>query len=215
MFQPQSGNNLLIVGQRDEAALTLIGVSLLALATQYPAGSAQFILFHATDPTSPDAEFMDRILECRSTSSYPGARHQDVAKVMNEISTELKTRSGDGHAATSPRFLSSSTACKNSKNCDRKTTSIFQWADDASVQTGRAVQRVDLRGGGHGMHVIASVDTLNNVNRFMSRKALSEFEMRVAFQMSANDSASLIDSPKASELGLSPGTVIQRARGIP
>ena len=36
----------------------------------------------------------------------------------------------------------------------------------------------------------------------MSRKALSEFEMRVVFQMSANDSASLIESPKASNLGL-------------
>jgi hypothetical protein len=40
------------------------------------------------------------------------------------------------------------------------------------------------------------------VNRFMNRKALSEFAMRVIFQMSANDSASLIDSPKASNLGL-------------
>ena len=37
---------------------------------------------------------------------------------------------------------------------------------------------------------------------FLSRKAVSEFEMRVLFQMSANDSASLIDSPKASQLGL-------------
>ena len=46
------------------------------------------------------------------------------------------------------------------------------------------------------------MDTFNNVNRSMSRKALSEFEMRVVFQMSANDSASLIESPKASGLGL-------------
>jgi len=46
------------------------------------------------------------------------------------------------------------------------------------------------------------VDTFNNVGRGMSRKALTEFEMRVVFQMSANDSASLIDSPKASNLGL-------------
>jgi len=52
------------------------------------------------------------------------------------------------------------------------------------------------------MHIVASVDTFNNVNRFISRKALSEFEMRVVFQMSANDSASLVDSPKASNLGL-------------
>ena len=53
-----------------------------------------------------------------------------------------------------------------------------------------------------GFHVIAACDTYNNVNRFLSRKALSEFEMRVLFQMSANDSASLIDNPKASMLGL-------------
>jgi hypothetical protein len=45
-------------------------------------------------------------------------------------------------------------------------------------------------------------DTFNNVNRYLSRKALSEFELRVAFQMSANDSASLIDTPKASALGM-------------
>jgi len=53
-----------------------------------------------------------------------------------------------------------------------------------------------------GFHVIASCDTYNNINRFLSRKALSEFEMRVLFQMNANDSASLIDNPKASVLGL-------------
>ena len=53
-----------------------------------------------------------------------------------------------------------------------------------------------------GFHVIATCDTYNNVNRYFSRKALSEFEMRVLFQMSANDSASLIDNPKASMLGL-------------
>ena len=53
-----------------------------------------------------------------------------------------------------------------------------------------------------GFHVIATCDTYNNVSRFLSRKALSEFEMRVLFQMSANDSASLIDNPKASLLGL-------------
>ena len=49
---------------------------------------------------------------------------------------------------------------------------------------------------------MASFDTYNNVNRFLSKKAFSEFEMRVVFQMSANDSASLIDSPKANDLGL-------------
>jgi hypothetical protein len=51
------------------------------------------------------------------------------------------------------------------------------------------------------VHLIASVDSYNNVSRFLSRKLLGEFQMRVLFQMSASDSASLIDSPEASKLG--------------
>ncbi len=57
-------------------------------------------------------------------------------------------------------------------------------------------------GPGRGIHVIAACDTYNNVTRFLGRKALSEFEMRVLFQMSASDSASLIDNPDAATLGL-------------
>jgi hypothetical protein len=40
------------------------------------------------------------------------------------------------------------------------------------------------------------------MTRFLGRKTLSEFEMRVLFQMSASDSASLIDNPDAATLGL-------------
>ena len=53
-----------------------------------------------------------------------------------------------------------------------------------------------------GIHLFVTVDTFNNVNRFFGRKALSEFEMRVLFQMSANDSAALADTPQASTLGM-------------
>ena len=52
---------------------------------------------------------------------------------------------------------------------------------------------------GMGWFHTQSLGTLNNIRR---RKALSELGMRVLFQMSANDSASLIDSPKAGSLGL-------------
>jgi hypothetical protein len=52
------------------------------------------------------------------------------------------------------------------------------------------------------MHLIATVDTYTNVTRFLGRKGLAEFQNRVLFQMGAADSASLIDSPDASKLGL-------------
>ncbi len=57
-------------------------------------------------------------------------------------------------------------------------------------------------GSAYGIHLLVTVDAYSNVTRFISRKGISEFEMRVVFQMSSNDSASLIDSPRASDLGL-------------
>jgi hypothetical protein len=45
-------------------------------------------------------------------------------------------------------------------------------------------------------------DTFNNINRFLGRKAIPEVGARVLFQMSPNDSVSLIDSPAAANLGL-------------
>jgi S-DNA-T family DNA segregation ATPase FtsK/SpoIIIE len=50
---------------------------------------------------------------------------------------------------------------------------------------------------------------------FLGRKALSEFEMRVVFQMSASDSASLIDSPERRHARPEPRAVLQRPRRQP
>jgi hypothetical protein len=52
-----------------------------------------------------------------------------------------------------------------------------------------------------GVHTIVWCDNLNNLNRCLERATLREFEMRVLFQMSANDSSTLIDSPLANKLG--------------
>jgi hypothetical protein len=52
-----------------------------------------------------------------------------------------------------------------------------------------------------GIHVIIWCDSVNNMNRTFDRNALREFELRVLFQMSANDSSTVIDSPAAGKLG--------------
>ena len=42
---------------------------------------------------------------------------------------------------------------------------------------------------------------MNNLNRYFTHQILREFEMRVLFQMSPNDSGHMLDSPHASKLG--------------
>ena len=74
--------------------------------------------------------------------------------------------------------------------------------DGAAASPAQVLANLLGEGGPVGMHVLAATDTWNNVSRWIPRKLLAEFEMRVLFQMSANDSSNMIDSPAATMLGL-------------
>ncbi len=52
------------------------------------------------------------------------------------------------------------------------------------------------------MHVIATADTLANLQRSIDRQGMREFDQRVLLQMGSNDSTNLIDAPDAARLGL-------------
>lgn len=200
VFHRQSGNHLLIVGQRDEAALTLLGVSLLALAAQYPRGAARFVVFNSTNPGTPDAEFLDRVIAA-CPQDITVAHINDVAGAMNDLTAELKARLAGERPADAPPVFVFIHGLHKFKKLRHEDDFSFS-SSDAPASPGAQLGDLITEGSSHGLHLLVSVDTFNNVGRGMSRKALTEFEMRVVFQMSANDSASLIDSPKASNLGL-------------
>jgi hypothetical protein len=198
VFQRQGGNNLLIVGQRDEAALTMLGNALLALGAQFPADAARFVFLHNAAPGSADAEFLDRVVAAvpQEVTVATGA---GVAEVLSDLAGELKRREEGGGA---PVFVFVHGLQRFRKlRADEEFDFSFAEAEAEPKPAARFAELV-AEGSGQGMHLLVSMDTFNSVNRFLSRKALAEFEMRVVFQMSANDSASLIDSPKASGLGL-------------
>jgi S-DNA-T family DNA segregation ATPase FtsK/SpoIIIE len=201
VFHRQSGNHLLIVGQRDEAALTMLGLSLLALATQFPIGGAKFVFLHSASPGTQDADWIERIIAA-VPHEVSVIRGQDVAETMNGIDAELKARVSGEHPADSPPVFLFIHGLHRFKKLRHEDEFDFSGGSDSGPNPGAQFNDVICEGSSYGVHIITSVDTFNNVNRFMSRKALSEFEMRVVFQMGANDSASLIDSPKATNLGL-------------
>jgi len=200
VFHRQSGNHLLIVGQREEAALAIIGVSLISLAAQYPAGTAKFYLFQSTVPNSADAQFLEHIVAA-SPHGVTVVQGHDVADRMNEIAEEQKSRGSD-NPANAPAIFVFVHGLQKFKKLRHEDDFDFSMSGDSTANPGAQLTTLICEGSSLGLHLIASVDTFNNVNRFLSRKALSEIEMRVVFQMSANDSASLIDSPKAGGLGL-------------
>jgi hypothetical protein len=127
----------------------------------------------------------------------------DVAPAMNGLATELSTRNAEGVTADTPNVFVFIHGLQRFKKLRNEDEFSFSSGDsDADANPATQLNSLINDGSSHGMHLVVTLDTFNNVGRFLSRKALTEFEMRVVFQMSANDSASLIDSPKAGALGL-------------
>jgi hypothetical protein len=198
VFQKQSGNNLLVVGQNAEASLSILAIALISLSAQYPRGAVKFVLLDSTTPESPEREFLDRIVRAVS-HEVSRVKGGDVAETMNGLAEELKRR-GENEQAAGPETFVLIQDLQNYKKLRQEDEFSFSSTDAASPAA--VLLSLISDGPARGIHVIATCDSFNNVNRFLGRKNLSEFEMRVLFQMSASDSASLIDSPEAATLGM-------------
>lgn len=200
MFRRQSGNHLLIVGQREESALGMLGIALISLAAQQPKTAARFLVFDCSAPDSAEAKFLERVVAAiphETRLVHAG----DTDEVIATLAAEQQQRTEDSAAAGPETFLLVHGLQRNKKlRFDEEMS--FSLDAGAGANPGLQFNKLICEGASLGFHVIASCDTYNNVMRFLSRKALSEFEMRVVFQMSANDSASLIESPQANDLGL-------------
>ena len=202
LFQRQSGSHLLITGQSTERTVTLAGIALLALAAQYPPDAAEFVLLDPHDPASDIASLFPRL-----AASLPHririANPAEAPALLSELAAEL-----DARAATSgrdaPEVFLIIHDLQRFKALRPDDDFRFALDDDASAGPSPAQAFANLlnEGGPAGIHVIAAIDTWNNVSRWIPRKLLGEFEMRVLFQMSINDSSNLIDSPAAATLGM-------------
>jgi DNA segregation ATPase FtsK/SpoIIIE, S-DNA-T family len=198
VFQKQSGSHLLIAGQREETAATMLGLSAVALAAQFPTDGARIFLLHAAPEETPEAKHFAQI-----AAKIPGLTVSDpahITEMFSEIATDLRARLAGESPANAPRIFVLIHGLQKFKKL--RGEDDFSFSSDDSESPAKQLTSIITEGAAQGIHLIASIDSFNNVNRFLNRKTLSEIEMRVVFQMSASDSASLIDTPKASNLGL-------------
>ena len=201
LFARNSGANLLIVGQRDDAALSVVLASLISLAAQIPTSSARFVIVDSMSSGTIRGDLLTQVLNVLPQSVeriLPG----QLPATLTMLSDELNRRQTEDHLTRPTIFL----VIVGLQNCKKlKPDESYGFSadvNDPSVNASALFQTIYTEGPSLGIHSLVSVDSYNNVNRYLGRKGLSEFEMRVLFQMSASDSSSLSDLPTASNLGL-------------
>jgi hypothetical protein len=194
VFQRQNGSNLLLVGQREEAAQAILGLAVASVAKQFPVGSLRFFVLNSA------GGFLDRVIAALG-HEVVSVKGQDIGNSIHDLALDLKNRGENGSDSAPTTFLIIN-GLQRYKKLRYEDDFSFSTSDDDKPNPGAEFNQLLNEGSPAGIHILTWIDNLNNVNRFLNRKALAEFTMRIVFQMSANDSASLIDSPLASNLGL-------------
>ncbi len=199
VFPRQSGSNLLLVGQREDVVDSLVAIGLRLLRARF-GDAVRLVLL---DGRCSDDETGSSY--CRAIAAIGGvicpAVHE-MGTVLNELASERKALAEDASLDPGYRTLLFIPHLHRYKKLRYEDDYRFSLDEPEEMTPAASLHELICEGPGWGYHVIASLDSYNNVTRNLGRKALGEFEKKILFQMSAADSAGLIDTGKAADLGL-------------
>ena len=211
LLRRQSGANILIIGQYDEMALGTLEMAVLSLATQHtPAingheNSANAAKFYMLDGTPSDSPLYGSFNNLTDVIPHPyrivGPR--EVEGVINEISEELSRRQNDDQVEAPSIYIMiyDLGRFRDLRKSDDDFGFSSSYGEESKPSASKQFATILREGPNFGIHCIAWCDTIGNLNRTFERQTAGEFELRVLFQMSINDSSALIDSPAAGKLG--------------
>jgi len=210
----QSGANLLIVGQRDDVAHSMLAGAMLSIALQRAPNAAQFVILSGAGDEQPAAGGM-RDVAAAVPHPVRWVESRDVPAAVAELAAEMQHRVEQG-PGDSPFVCLIVPGLQRNRVLRRGEDSFSFGASDADAAPATDRQFTELlrEGPPVGIHVIAWSDTLATIERTLDRQALREFDSRVLFQMSAADSSNLIDSPEANRLGLYRALLFSEERGV-
>jgi energy-coupling factor transporter ATP-binding protein EcfA2 len=208
VFRRENGCNLLIVGQREEAATAMMAASLISVAGQRPPAEslteghgARFYVFE-----SPRADADPSRTLAALTSVVPHSvkvvPRREIGEAFDELASEVERRQADesGNYSDVYVFVNDLGRFRDLRRDENDLGFSFS-GETKRATPDKQFANVLREGPGVGVYTIVWCDTLGNLNRSIDRQALREFDIRVLFQMSQNDSSYLADTPVASKLG--------------
>ncbi|MFM7152119.1 MAG: cell division protein FtsK, partial [Gemmataceae bacterium] len=204
-FQNKNGDNLVIVGQKEEMAIGMLRAALLTLL-------AQNRLINSTK-----RPFCFYILDGQSALPAKNSSFGDFCHALGSLihlgsKLELSDFIKRIHQETLRRQQSSEESHEDwflILHGLHRFRNLFREEDEFGI-SGQAssddnpssmLSFIIKEGPSLGIHSLIWCDTLANLQRVFNRQSMRELTMRVAMQMNVNDSSQLIDSPAASKLG--------------
>lgn len=197
----QPGRNVLIVGGDDSMAAAVLN-SIVSSWTRHvtrPDGAVpRLYTIQGARPTDPECLKLPAMWDkYRCDATVVDAR--DASGLVSQVHAVLKKRlDADDDAGVYPPVLLS--ILQLGRVRDLKKGDEFSFGE-AEESADKLLEEILRDGPGVGIHTVCWAESQSTVGRWLSRGSLREMEIRLAMQMSANDSSNLIESVSASKLG--------------
>lgn len=199
-LQRRAGAHLLVVGQDPERVDGILGSALVGLVPQLgtrddPRSSTLDIVdFGGLDePFALLAEHIERW----GRASVTVSRRRQFAPVLDRLASAVEERL-KAPSEDHPAALLVLHRLNSARDLDTSFDSLN--GDDATASLHRMLLVILRDGPEIGVHVLATADTMSNVDRRLEHPAQQEFGLRVATRMSEADSMRLIDTQRAASL---------------
>jgi DNA segregation ATPase FtsK/SpoIIIE, S-DNA-T family len=191
-LKKRSGSNLLIIGPQPEPALGML------VSSAITAGSSPGAQVIVVDPTPEDDALFGRIPAAISVHGLNAriVTHREADSIVAEINAVIQERnehSGDPILLV----LAGIHRLRSLRKSDDYSFSL----DEETASPDKDLMNILREGPAVGVWTLAWCDTLTNIERAMDRSTIREFGLRALMQMSASDSAAMVDSSIASTLG--------------
>lgn len=193
LFRCQSRSNLIIVGQDEKAATGMLLISAISLVSQQSPSQASFYFLNLSNVDAAWHDLPEQLADSMPHEINVGKRRDEI-DFITSIANEVEQRSEDDEDTIESNLyliILGLQRAKNLRNVDECEPS----------PAGQNLALILRDGPDLGVHTLLWCDTMASFERVLEWRFISEFDMRVAMQMSEDDSASLINTPLANKLG--------------
>jgi DNA segregation ATPase FtsK/SpoIIIE-like protein len=198
--------------------MALLSSAILSLAAQQPPDAAKFYVLDGSAADSPLARVLPQVKEMLP-HDVRMIDYRSVPDAINELHEEMTRRQSqesDQPSNTLPSIYVVINALQRYRALRKQEDSFGSFSMDEGEkkpQPDKQLAELLRDGPALGIHLLAWADTPASVDRTFDRATMREFDHRILFQMSANDSSNLIDSPAANKLGLNRALAYSEEQG--
>jgi S-DNA-T family DNA segregation ATPase FtsK/SpoIIIE len=205
-FAAEPGRNLLLLGRQEETAVGILCGTLCCLALQL---SPEAAAFHIIDCSTPDSEWRELPARLRGLLPHPATitRPRDLPGLLQHVAQVIKDRQASS-ARPLPKIFLLGFAMQRARLSSEQPpaalappTPRLRTSDE--ISPGKADLAAILRDGPEvDVHTIGWWDSYTSLGKTLDRSALRDVGMRIALNMSRDDSRSVIEETDAARLGM-------------